>query len=247
MKSCLRRVLKSLRVERKKIELFVILLFIITSTTLVFLRIEKNIETLSVFNNNQSGKTKHLIVIDPGHGGFDPGAMSGNVKESTINLEIAIRLKEYFEMFGFKPILTRYTEDDLSEDDRKVHDLIKRKQIILKNDPEIFISIHLNSFPVGKYFGAQVFYENSNEEGKKLASFVQNELKYMPNGMINKRLPKPIDVYILRNLKIPAILVECGFMSNKMELSLLQTKEYQDWLSYSILKGVLNYLSTKEM
>ena len=150
-------------------------------------------------------------------------------------------------MFGFKPILTRYTEDDLSEDDRKAHDLIKRKQIILKNDPEIFISIHLNSFPVGKYFGAQVFYENSNEEGKKLASFVQNELKYMPNGMINKRLPKPIDVYILRNLKIPAILVECGFMSNKMELSLLQTKEYQDWLSYSILKGVLNYLSTKEM
>lgn len=123
-----------------------------------------------MFNNNQRGKTKHLIVIDPGHGGFDPGAMSGNIKESTINLKIAIRLKEYFEMFGFKPILTRYTEDDLSEDDRKAHDLIKRKQIILKNDPEIFISIHLNSFPVGKYFGAQVFYENSNEEGKKLAS-----------------------------------------------------------------------------
>lgn len=235
-----------MKVKKKKIFLFVISLFAVISLILVFSGVKKGIKVLDVFNN-QIKIARHLIVIDPGHGGFDPGAVCGSIKESTINLKIAMRLKEYFEMFGFKVILTRYTEDDLSEKDRKSHDLKKRKQIILENEPELFISIHLNSFPVGKYFGAQVFYDSSNEEAKKLAFFVQSELRYMPNGMVNKRQPKPIDVYILKNLKIPAILVECGFMSNKVELSLLQTKEYQDWLSYSILKGVLNYLSTKEM
>ncbi|WAM31876.1 N-acetylmuramoyl-L-alanine amidase [Caldicellulosiruptor naganoensis] len=231
----------------KKVKLSIILLFIVTAGIIAFISNKEKTRILNVFNNKEPKKAHNLIVIDPGHGGFDPGAVFGKIKESVINLEIAKRAKEYFEMFGFKVILTRYNEDDLSENDAKAHDLKKRKQIVLENEPEvfIFISIHLNSFRVNKYLGAQVFYEKSNEEAKKLASWVQNELKYMPNGLVNKRMPKPIDVYMLRGLKIPAILVECGFMSNQMELSLLQTKKYQDWLSYSILKGVLNYLDSK--
>ncbi|ADL41718.1 cell wall hydrolase/autolysin [Caldicellulosiruptor obsidiansis OB47] len=202
-------------------------------------------EIAEIFNED-TYQGKNLVVIDPGHGGFDPGAVIGDIKESVINLQIAKKLKEYFEMFGFRVVLTRSTEDDLSEHDKKSHDLKKRKEIVLANNPQVFISIHLNSFPVSKYFGAQVFYDKSNEEAKKVALFVQNELRYMPNGLVNRRQPKPIDVYILKNLKIPAILVECGFMSNKMELSLLQSQQYQDWLSYSILKGVLNYLDQRE-
>lgn len=213
--------------------------------TAIFLKITR-IPGFTDVVSNFNPVSERLIVIDPGHGGFDPGAVSGQVKESVINLQIAKKLKEYFELFGFEVILTRLTEDDLSEHDKKWHDLKKRKEIVLENSPQVFISIHLNSFPVSKYFGAQVFYDKSNEEAKKLALFVQNELRHMPNGLVNKRQPKPIDVYILKDLTIPAILVECGFMSNKMELALLQTQSYQEWLSYSILKGVLSYLDQRK-
>ncbi|BCS82063.1 N-acetylmuramoyl-L-alanine amidase [Anaerocellum diazotrophicum] len=233
--------------KNKKVKLFSVYVAILTFIVFkVFLFLNTNISKIAEIFSENNYQTRNLIIIDPGHGGFDPGAVSGDIKESVINLQIARKLKGYFEMFGFKVLLTRSTEDDLSEYDKKAHDLKKRKEIVLENNPQIFISIHLNSFPVSKYFGAQVFYDKSNEEAKKLALFVQNELRYMPNGLVNRRQPKPIDVYILKNLKIPAILVECGFMSNKMELSLLQSQQYQDWLSYSILKGVLNYLDQKK-
>jgi N-acetylmuramoyl-L-alanine amidase len=233
--------------KNRKVKLFSICTaFLVFIALTAFLFVNTNMFKIAEIFSENNMYSKKLIVIDPGHGGFDPGAVSGNIKESVINLQISRKLKEYFEMFGFKVLLTRSTEDDLSEHDKKSHDLKKRKEIVLENNPQVFISIHLNSFPVSKYFGAQVFYDKSNEEAKKLALFVQNELRYMPNGLINKRQPKPIDVYILKNIKIPAILVECGFMSNKMELSLLQSQKYQDWLSYSILKGVLNYLDQRE-
>ncbi|ACM59562.1 N-acetylmuramoyl-L-alanine amidase [Caldicellulosiruptor bescii] len=235
------------RLKNKKLKLFsVCTAFLAFIALTAFLFVNTNIlKVVEIFSENNC-QAKNLVVVDPGHGGFDPGAVSGDIKESVINLQIARKLKEYFEMFGFKVLLTRSTEDDLSEYNKKAHDLKKRKEIVLENNPQVFISIHLNSFPVSKYFGAQVFYDKSNEEAKKLALFVQNELRYMPNGLVNRRQPKPIDVYILKNLKIPAILIECGFMSNKMELSLLQNHQYQDWLSYSILKGVLSYLDQKK-
>ncbi|WPX09181.1 N-acetylmuramoyl-L-alanine amidase [Anaerocellum danielii] len=233
--------------KSRKLTLLSIYTALLTFVALTaFLFVNTNMFKVSEIFSEENCQAKKLVVIDPGHGGFDPGAVSGSIKESVINLQIARKMKEYFEMFGFKVLLTRSTEDDLSEHDKKSHDLKKRKEIVLKNNPQVFISIHLNSFPISKYFGAQVFYDKSNEEAKKLALFVQNELRYMPNGLVNRRQPKPIDVYILKNLKIPSILVECGFMSNKMELSLLQSQEYQDWLSYSILKGFLNYLNQRE-
>lgn len=222
------------------------LLFLLTLLGFVSLMFFSTNRKFDIFEVFKSIDQDRLVVIDPGHGGFDPGAVVDRIKESKINLEIAKKLKDYFEMFGFKVILTRYDDNDLSETDKKVNDLKKRREIVLQNKPELFISIHLNSFSIGKYYGAQVFYEKSNKEGEKLARFVQNELRNMPNGMFNKRQAKPIDIFVLRNLNIPAVLVECGFMSNKMELALLQKADYQDWLSYSILKGVLKYYQERE-
>jgi len=215
--------------------------FLVVIGFLLILFLYYSTKSISVFNPSFEKKAQRLVVIDPGHGGFDPGAVYDGVKESEINLQIAKRLKEYLEMFSFKVLLTRYDSDDLSESDNKFSDLKKRKEIVLKNNPDLFISIHLNSFSVGKYFGAQVFYDKANSEGERFAYFVQNELRHMPNGMYNKRQIKNIDVYILRNLKMPSILIECGFMSNKTELMLLKTPEYQHWLAYSIVKGTLRY------
>ncbi|MEZ0537946.1 N-acetylmuramoyl-L-alanine amidase [Caldicellulosiruptoraceae bacterium PP1] len=188
-----------------------------------------------------------VIVIDPGHGGIDPGAVANGIRESDINLQISKKLKDYFEAFGFDVLLTRYTDQGLyngNVKNKKNQDLLNRKKIIINNNPIIFLSIHLNSFPIARYYGAQVFYEKNNNYGKQLAEIVQEELRFINKNKVNNRQAKEINIFILKNIKVPAILVECGFMSNHEELNLLCKEDYQNQLAYSIFKGCLKYLES---
>ncbi|MBN1063563.1 N-acetylmuramoyl-L-alanine amidase CwlD [Clostridium botulinum] len=189
----------------------------------------------------EENKSKHVIVIDPGHGGIDGGAQSKNgTVEKDINLSISLKLKNQLEELGYSVYLTR--ENDSELDKKKVNDLNARCNMKKEKKCEVFISIHQNMFPQPKCFGAQVWYSN-NEKSKVLADNIQNSLKTnIDDG--NKRVAKAAkDQYrILRDGYDGAcVLVECGFLSNNKEEENLKSDEHQEKITKSILDAVNLY------
>lgn len=182
-----------------------------------------------------------VIGIDPGHGGMDPGTVSKNgVLEAEINLKIALKLKDIIEQNGGKVIITR--EDERSLSDKKREDLDMRKEIIKKGNCNIFLSIHLNSFKDSRYYGAQVFYNDDSQESKLLAECIQEELRLILDKN-NTRVPQiRDDVYLLKGLDIPSVLIECGFLSNEKEEKLLQIENYQKKIARGIYNGIIKFL-----
>ena len=195
--------------------------------------------------NASSNNQESYILIDPGHGGMDPGCNIGDIKESDIVLEISYKIKEVFEAFGYNVVLTRTTKESLCEGKFiKREDLDKRINIINSYNTNLVISIHLNEFGLSEYRGGQVFYNDNNPENKLLANHIQKSLKmYLKNT--DRSIIKKENNYLLKRLTCPACIVECGFMSNDQELSLLLDEKYQYRLAMSILYGINSYLSEK--
>ena len=183
--------------------------------------------------------TNKVIVFDAGHGGFDPGAIGvTGTLEKDISLAIALKTQELFEKNGTTTIMTRVDDSDLG--DSKKEDMKTRREIRDINEGELFISIHLNSFPQDKYSGAQVFYPK-DEKSKLLGECIQKKLKEVVDGT-NERVAKELnDVYMLKNIKIPSVIVECGFLSNSEEEKKLQEEDYQRKIAWAIYLGVLEY------
>ncbi len=126
---------------------------------------------------------------------------------------------------------------------KKNEDLKNRKDMIRDYKADIFISIHLNSFPMSQYYGAQVFYHKNNEESKLLAKKIQEELLVLLDRG-NKRVEKESDsYYLLRDNPVPSVLVECGFLSNPEEEKLLKDSEYQNKIAWAIYKGIMMYFN----
>ncbi|WP_246945627.1 N-acetylmuramoyl-L-alanine amidase CwlD [Bacillus pinisoli] len=192
-----------------------------------------------------------IIVLDPGHGGIDGGASYGdNVFERDIALNIAIKVKDYLQEQGALVLLTREDEKDLADSNtkgvrnRKVEDLKNRVEFINTSDASSFITIHLNAIPSERWRGAQTFYFGSLEENKRLATFVQTEIKR--NLENTNRSAKPINgIYLLKKAQIPGALVEVGFLSNPHERNLLTTESYQEKMAASIYKGILRYYTNE--
>ncbi len=190
-----------------------------------------------------------VVVIDAGHGGRDPGA-SGNrgVKEHEINLKIALKLRRLIEQGGGTAIMIReddsglYTEGGSAGGTRKSEDLKNRHALINSCGADIFISIHLNSFPQSRYYGAQTFYMKNDERSGRLAECIQDEaIKVLDRG--NSRKVKASDsIYILKNNNMPGVLVECGFLSNYEEERLLDDEHYQEKIAWSKFVGIVRYL-----
>ncbi len=190
-----------------------------------------------------------VIVLDAGHGGFDAGATANGVVEKDVNLQVALCLKEYFEQGGAVVLLTRNEDESTAEEGKsgisaKKSDLLARKQLADSSEADVFISIHMNQFPQSKYHGAQVFYSDSQEEGKKLGEEIQQGLKDVLQDQ-NTRVAKKIDggVFLLKNTTIPSVIVECGFLSNSQEANLLQNANYQQKLAWGIYIGVVRYFN----
>ena len=197
------------------------------------------------------------IVIDAGHGGFDGGAVSKDgICEKDINLNIALNLKELAERDGWNVVMTRTEDVGLDEGGdarkrirtRKTEDLRNRKKIIDETKPVLTVSIHLNSFQEdGSVRGAQTFYpatasENKIvEESRKLAENIQEHLISGLNDGTKRAALAKKDVLLLKDPKVPVVIVECGFLSNSEEASLLKTEEYQSKLSEFIYNGILAY------
>ena len=191
-----------------------------------------------------SGK---VIILDPGHGGPDGGAVVDGVVEKDIALSISKMLRDYLQEQGALVILTREEDTDLAGDvdgyrARKRTDLKNRLEMINESQADLFLSIHLNAFPSSSSSGAQTFYTLRYKENKWAATFIQDELK--DNLENTKRLAKPIDhVYILKHAKKPGALVEVGFLSNVRERQELAREDYQDKIAVSVYEGVMRYFT----
>lgn len=188
-----------------------------------------------------------VVVIDAGHGGVDGGVVSrSGVKESDINLKVALKLRSLLEQAGAIVILTRDEDRGLYSEsgtirDKKNEDLRNRRELVDSSEADLFISIHQNSFPQSQYYGAQTFYPPNSQESKAAAELIQEQLiKVIDNG--NTRAAKTKnDVYLLKYSSIPTVLVECGFLSNPTEEIALQENKYQEKIAWSVYIGILRY------
>ena len=189
------------------------------------------------------------IIIDAGHGGEDGGAVVQNdVVEKDINLAIAQKTNELLSLLGFQTYMVRdsdkliYDSDAKTQRQKKNSDLRNRLSLMNKFENCIYISIHQNKFDDDKVWGAQTFYSPNDENSPILAEFVQSSIISLiqPN---NKRVIKKTgtNVFVIYNATKPAIMVECGFMSNNDELFKLKDNNYQNQMSFSISNGILNY------
>ncbi len=191
-----------------------------------------------------------VLVIDPGHGGIDGGAVADDgTKESDLNLSISLKLRALAELLGIPVSMTR-TDDAIRGDYasyREHEDLVRRTELVNETPGAILISIHQNDFPTGQPSGAQVLYAKtpgSEELGKRCH---QNLISLL--DPLNRRVaePAPRSLYITSHVSCPAILVECGFMSNNFEVQKLCTTDYQRSIALILAASLLQSISTEEI
>ena len=191
-----------------------------------------------------------VVVLDAGHGGKDPGKVGVNdVLEKDINLAIAKKLEALLLQNDVAVVMTRTEDKDLASEaatSRKNEDLRARVQLIQETAPVLVVSIHQNSYPEEDVDGAQVFYHTGSEEGKRLGSILQERLRAeLKDG--NHRVAKANkDYYLLKQSVAPAVIVECGFLSNEREAALLAKEEYQEKIAFALLLGIMEYINTGE-
>ena len=192
------------------------------------------------------GKT---VVIDAGHGGVDGGCVSvDGTPEKGINLAVAESLRDGLKLLGYDVVCTR--ESDISIYDKGTEGLGEQKKSDMKNRLAIFskysegisVSIHQNQFTDSRYSGAQMFYSKDNAEGEKLAGVMQKQFVALLQPD-NTRETKPVgdELYLLNNTKNPAVMIECGFLSNPEEAQKLENEDYQRQVAFTVLTGISEY------
>lgn len=201
-----------------------------------------------------AGDRIRTIVIDPGHGGEDGGTTGVSpLMEKDINLDIALQLQKLLQVSGYHVIMTRTTDISINDDnldtvrERKVSDLHNRLKIVEAQEDCILVSIHQNHFTSSRYSGAQMFYSTKNDQSKILAE----NIKARVVGLIqpeNTRETKPAtnSIYLLWHAKVPAVVVECGFLSNESESEKLNNKLYRQQMAFAVYSGILDYCSANQ-
>lgn len=187
-----------------------------------------------------------IIVIDPGHGGADCGAVGINgLLEKDVNLRLSRLIQKEFERVGYKVAMTR-TEDILLTDEGVAHttkksaDLAARVKAAKKGD--IFISVHMNKFPEEKYSGAQIYYSVNNEKSKTLAEMIQKAIVNGLQPQNNRVIKSGEGLYLLDRIDIPAVIAECGFLSNGAEAEQLKDEEYLKSLAFEIFSAIDDFV-----
>ena len=186
-----------------------------------------------------------VIYIDPGHGGRDSGTTYKNIYEKDINLKMSKKIEKYLVAKGAMVYLTRETDTDLSTTtkNKKRSDLTNRAKLINDSNANMYISIHLNYISNSKWQGLQIFFNNKNKENEIIA----NELTaYLKEDSSNIRDPKKENTYYMyKQIKVPGVLIELGFLSNPNDRYRLTREEYQDKLAISIANSIEKYYSNQ--
>lgn len=190
-----------------------------------------------------------VIIVDAGHGGEDGGAVSLSGKcEKDFNLDTALRLSEALESMGYETVLTR-TEDcdtDGEEGFHKRKDILERLALTEKYPDSVFVSVHMNSSGSETDKGFQVFFGTENEESETLAQKIWSEVESKAYVSRLREVKKtPDSVYIMKNSKVPSVLVECGFISNKTDEQLLSDPEYRKDLAYVLALGIDGFIRSR--
>lgn len=232
----------------KKSIIAIITAFLIILSAMLYLTFMAN---FSAAEASSMPITQKTVIVDAGHGGDDGGAIGidGTV-EKDINLDITLKLEKILKFYGFNVIMTR-TQDVMTCDDgldslrkRKISDIHNRFELMRKNPDAIFISVHQNKFKDSSQHGTQVFYSGNDERSKELAEAIQTSVTLTLQRKNDRVVKKSgSGIYLLYHAKIPAVLVECGFISNSDEVKKLKDESYRMKLAILIADGLLKYLS----
>lgn len=193
--------------------------------------------------------TEHVagrtVLIDPGHGGRDPGAVAASgLLEKDITLGVALHLERLLQRAAVNVVMTRRDDRDLSDANatsKKVQDLSRRVALGKTSDADVFISIHGNSFPSPAWSGAQTFHFPNRSDDKWLAEKIQERLRLQLGP--NRRQAAAADYYVLRESAMPSVVVEVGFLSHPRESELLGTQAYQMRVAEAIYMGIIDYFA----
>ncbi len=235
---------------KAKILMTAVLLSIFAGLTMGTIVVLEN-ETLGVSTDAAVFKT---VIIDAGHGGPDGGtsAADGTV-EKDLNLQIALKLNELLKAMGVKTVLIRDTDISIHDDaaktirQKKISDLKNRLKIINETKDSVFISIHQNHFGESKYRGAQIFYSKNNLNSQILADSIRLPvISYLQTDNTREIKPSGTDIYLLHKANSPAVMVECGFLSNQAETENLKNENYQQRLAFTIAIGIIDYFKKTE-
>ena len=193
---------------------------------------------------------QHRFVIDAGHGGIDGGATScTGVLESTVNLQIALRMNDLMHLLGYETVMVRTTDTSVYTGGstiaaQKVSDLKERVRIVRETPDAVLISIHQNTFSDSRYGGAQVFYGGA-EDSKALAERLQSAFVATVNPGSSRKCKKADGVYLMQNITCTGVLIECGFLSNPGEEAKLRDPGYQKMLCCVIASSVSCFVNSR--
>ena len=191
-------------------------------------------------------KCKNTVIVDAGHGGEDGGTQSSaGVLEKDINLAVSLKLGALLRLMGYSVIYTRtqdklvYGADAVTQRQKKVSDIQYRLKLTQTYPDALFLSIHQNYFTQSKYTGAQVFYSKNNPQSEKLADSIQESIRSLLQPENDRQIkPTGKDIYLLYHAALPAVMVECGFMSNPGEALLLSDELYQKKICLAVTAGI---------
>ena len=232
------------RMKVKTIYLMILAVILITFCLMMY----SAFSNITARTASDSLEQQPMIVIDAGHGGEDGGAEVDGVLEKDINLSIAGKLSEILRLCGCRVTEIRdedisvYDSDALTLREKKVSDLKRRVEIANENDNNILVSIHQNKFDNSAYSGAQLFYSSNHDDSRVLAESIRSAITSLLQKDNTRELkPAGSDIYLLDNAEVPAVIVECGFLSNQEERSKLMDDAYQNEMAYAVAMGVLEY------
>ena len=226
---------------------FGLFLLLLAFTGSVFSCAANSVQHPAVDADNAYQKSCFTVVLDAGHGGEDGGAVSlSGLYEKDLNLSVAKKLKALFEANGIAVVMTRESDVLLYDKNADYHgrkkamDLAARREIGESTEHAIFVSIHMNAYPIDRYRGLQVWYSQNDPRSETLAKSIQGMVAaaLQPD---NTRTVKAANssIYLLHHLTIPAVLIECGFLSNPDEADLLAQEDYQNELALAIFLAIM--------
>lgn len=235
---------------------YVVFAFLFTGASLLIIKTALSVPFYdSEITSAETENHTVQIIIDPGHGGEDGGASVENSIEKNLNLSISKCIYDIYSVFGYNSRLTR-TEDTMLYDyyndldnyrgKRKTYDLRNRLRLAEESGAELFVGVHMNKFPQEKYKGLQTYYSPNTSASQKVATVIQSYSKkyLMPEN--NREIKKATQsIYILNKITIPAVLIECGFLSNPEERALLESSEYQQKIAAVVFSSTAEYLCGK--
>ncbi len=239
--------------EFREPRIFLVLLGVVLAVVLVFYFVTSMVTSVGYHafaeaDASPAGESCFTIILDAGHGGEDPGAVANGLNEKDLNLQITLKTADFLRLSGCNVVLTR-SEDRLlynsgEENRKKYYDLYNRLQFAEKYSDAIFVSIHMNKFPMENCQGLQTFYSMNDPRSALLAEALQaSSTLVMPD---NRRTIKPDNrtIFLLKNLQMPAVIVECGFLSNATDAENLANETYQDKLALALASGIGRYCET---